>query len=365
FVEIINYIQIGFTIFIFAFYELFPRLMNNQVIEEINLTSYHWIYYVPPFWLASVWSVVMDHQWQPTLLITSALAIVVPLLSVWIVIGFFAPSFNKKLSSISSTSDESKITKGKSRDPSQRSLSRFLSNLLIRNNTEKAGFIFGWKMTSRSRDFKLKVYPMFGYVIVLFFIFMFGGFSGSNHNAHGISFYKKGYGIIFIIYLCSLMIANAVVLIKSSDKFKAAWIYYISPTQKPGILIRGVMKMLIIKYIFLIYAVVAIAALFFRGVSFIPNLLLGLANLIFIGLLLGLYYLKTFPFSEPWSINQSSGRMMKSFFLMIIAGVFGVVHYFVMQYTLVVVILALLVAAADWLLLDKFGNISWEKLEEK
>lgn len=363
FKEIINYIQIGFTIFIFAFYELFPRLMDNKILGHINLESHHWIYYVPPFWLASVWSVLMDHQFQQTLIFTAGLAIIMPLLSIWIVIHFFAPSFNKKLSSINTSSDENKPAIDIKVKTTQPSLSRFLSNLLIRNKTERAGFVFGWKLTSRSRDFKLKVYPMFGYVIVLFFLFMFGGFSGNTHKIQGADFYKKGPGILFIIYLCSIMIANAVVLIKSSDKYKAAWVYYISPVQKPGILLRGIMKMLILKYFFLIYVVIAIVALFFRGLSFIPNLLLGLVNIIFISLILGLFYLKTFPFSEQWNINQSSGRMMKSFFLMIIVGIFGVIHYFIMNDTIVVLILTVLVAVADWLLLDKFGNRSWEKME--
>lgn len=362
FKEIINYIQIGFTIFIFAFYELFPRLMNNKVLGNIDLRSHHWIYYVPPFWLASVWSVIMDHQFQQTLIITAGLAIIIPLLSVWVVIRFFAPSFNKKLSSINSSSDESKPVTDIKVKATQRSLPRFLSNLLIRNKTERAGFIFGWKLTSRSRDFKLKVYPMFGYVIVLFFLFMFGGFSGNTHKIQGVDFYKKGPGILFIIYLCSIMIADAVVLIKSSDKYKAAWVYYISPVQKPGILIRGMMKMLLFKYFFLIYFVIVVLSLFLRGISFLPNLLLGLVNIIFVSLVLGLFYLKTFPFSEQWNINRSSGRMMRSFFLMIMVGILGVIHYFIMNFTIVVLILTILVAAADWLLLDKFRNISWEEM---
>jgi hypothetical protein len=203
---------------------------------------------------------------------------------------------------------------------------------------------------------------MFGYVIVLFFLFMFGGFSGNTHKIQGVDFYKKGPGILFIIYLCSIMIADAVVLIKSSDKYKAAWVYYISPVQKPGILIRGMMKMLLFKYFFLIYFVIVVLSLFLRGISFLPNLLLGLVNIIFVSLVLGLFYLKTFPFSEQWNINRSSGRMMRSFFLMIMVGILGVIHYFIMNFTIVVLILTVLVAAADWLLLDKFRNISWEEM---
>jgi hypothetical protein len=39
-----------------------------------------------------------------------------------------------------------------------------------------------------------------------------------------------------------------------------------------------------------------------------------------------------------------------------------VIHYFIMNFTIVVLILTVLVAAADWLLLDKFRNISWEEM---
>ncbi|TAN19443.1 MAG: ATP-binding cassette domain-containing protein [Chitinophagaceae bacterium] len=75
-----------------------------------------------------------------------------------------------------------------------------------------------------------------------------------------------------------------------------------------------------------------------------------------------LYYLKSFPFSEQWSIDQSSGRMMQAFLLMIVTGGIGLLHYFVMDYTPVVIILAVLTLVADCLLINSFGNKTWKQL---
>lgn len=359
FKEIINYVQIAFTIFIFAFYELFPRLMADQAINHIKISTHFWIFFTPPFWLASAWDVLINHHWQTSLIISASLAIVVPFLSIWIVIRFLAPSFNQKLSSINSTTDESNKSNEQKIEINKTALSKKLANLFIKNKIEKTGFIFGWKMTSRSRDFKLKVYPVFGYLIVLFILFLFIGHDTLKDKT---AFYKKGPGLIIILYMCSLMISNALILIRFSEKFRAAWIYYIAPMEKPGKLIRGVLKMILIKYFVPIYLIIAILALFFRGASFIPNLILGCVNVILISIVLAMIYVKSFPFSREWSVDQASGRIMQAFLLMIIIGVLGVLHYFVMNNNIVIIIFTVLVIIADWLLLDYFGNKTWEQI---
>lgn len=362
FKEIINYIQIAFTIFLFASYELLPRLMDNSMLGNIKIESYPWIYCLPSFWFAAVWDLLISHRVPSSVLISSALAVLIPALSVWVVIHFLAPSFNRKLSGFNDSNNEIRPLLTTKTAIRKSTFSERIASVIIQNSTEQAGFIFGWKLTSRSRDFKMKVYPMFGYILVIFLLFMFGGSFGKKGSGHPMKYFRNGPGVIFLIYMASIMIANALILIRFSNSFKAAWIYFISPIKKPGILLRGVMKMLIVKYLFWIYLIIAAFALYLKGISFIPDLILGLANVILISLLLGLYYLKSFPFSEQWSIDQSSGRMMQAFLLMIVTGGIGLLHYFVMDYTPVVIILAVLTLVADCLLINSFGNKTWKQL---
>jgi hypothetical protein len=358
FKEILNYIQIGFAIFIFAFYEFSLNVVGVSFLKSIDITAHKWVYVLPPFWLASLWSVVMDHRFQWLYLLMGTLAIVVPLAAIWLVVRYLAPSFNSKLSAINASADDAKPVAGSV--PARKSrLPEALASLFIKNRTERACFVFGWKLTARSRDFKLKVYPTFGYIIVMFFVFFF---MGKGDLQQRMASFQKNSLLLVLVYLGSFILMTTITFLKFSDKYKAAWIFYAAPIQGPGKLMRAALKMLIVKYFLLIYAVVSVIALYFRGPSFIPNLILGFVNVLLISILWAFLYLKSLPFSNEWRVEQSSGRFMQSFLLMILVGGLGFLHFAISGYTMVVWILIPLIIIADWLLLESFGSRRWEQL---
>lgn len=363
FKNIINYIQILFTIALFAAYQVIPRILQGD-LTHADVTQYPWMFFVPPFWLGAVWEVVINHHWQQPYLIPAALAFAAPLLSIWIVVRFLAPSFNKRLSAINSPSESNPEGLLPDKETQPASVIERLASILSRDKIQRATFLFCWRMTSRSRDLKLKLYPSYGYFIVFFFIYFF---MSKGELSEKLAFFKKGPVIISVIYFSIFIVITAISFIRFSEKYKAAWIYHIAPIARPGQLFAGVLKALLLKYFVPLYFLTILFILFVKGIVFIPNLLLGLANMIFISLLFSRYYLKSLPFSTQWDSKQSSASasVLVFFVLMLVDVIIGVFHYLIMDFTIAVIIATLLATIASWLLLDSFRNKTWDQIMGK
>jgi ABC-2 type transport system permease protein len=94
-----------------------------------------------------------------------------PVVSIWAVIRFFAPSFNRKLAMISG-SDVSSVETTKKKKQPRSSYAAVLARLFTKRGTEQMSFLFTWKITARSRDFRMKVYPAIGYLFVYVIVFI-------------------------------------------------------------------------------------------------------------------------------------------------------------------------------------------------
>src|SRR5436853_104505 len=80
----------------------------------------------------------------------------------YVVIKYLAPSFNNKLAMINSSDTATEQKRVVTTSVEKHSYADLLSRIFTRGFAERMGFVFTWKMTSRSRDFKMKVYPSIG-----------------------------------------------------------------------------------------------------------------------------------------------------------------------------------------------------------
>jgi hypothetical protein len=120
----------------------------------------------PPYWFAAAWSSLFHLKGSWYQISSASLAVVMPVISVWLIIKYFAPSFNRKLAMISG-SDQSEYKTATSIEGSKLSkttLKEKLSAIFTKSGAERMGFEFTWMMTGRSRDFKIKSWE-FGFVI--------------------------------------------------------------------------------------------------------------------------------------------------------------------------------------------------------
>jgi len=361
FQSIISYIQIAFAVVFYASYQLVPRLINTTVLNKYEISNYKGIMFLPTFWFGGAWQQLYSWDGGLRSWLCLALTIIVPLLSIWIVIKYFAPSFNRKLSMITGSTAEVSSTEKMKKENSSSGYSRFLSKLFTKAGAERNAFLFSWKMMIRSRSFKMKVYPAIGYMIVIVIVFMLKGNSISLTDI----IQQTDAGIIsslIIIYFSNLLLLSAISQITVYEKYKAAWIFFTTPIDKPGAIISGSIKAAIAQFFFPVALGIAIFLVSLAGFSIIPNLLFGMANELVIISISAYLNLDKLPFSTPQQANASGGRTIRVFGVMILALVIAVVHRMVYHITIAVIILTVLSLAAAWLVLNSVQNKTWQKV---
>jgi hypothetical protein len=280
---------------------------------------------------------------------------------IWIVVRFLAPSFNNKLALINSTADSPHNTQKKV-ILQKRSLADKLGKAVTTAGAEAAGFSFAWKMSARSRDFRLKVYPSIGYLVVLVVIFVMRGKDSGFQRIQDTGSDQFRFVIVAAIYFMSLLLVTALSQMIYSEKYKAAWIFYAAPVAYPGEVILGAVKATILKFYIPIVLVITIAGVALGGPSILPNILLGLFNQLLISTLLVYINFRHLPFSRKQNNNANAGSFIRNLSIMLISGFIAIMHYMIFKMPVVVWICAALSIVATWLMMDGIRKTSWEKI---
>jgi hypothetical protein len=373
FKDIIGTVQVAFAILIFAMYYVGPRLAANLSVDKRLILGHPYYYPAPPLWLAALWEVLRHPVGQSTTLYGLAAAgLLLPVFFMWVVMTFLAPSFDKKLSGLgagsASPSPSEKTLTGKAAPTRRRGVPvyRMVSSWITKGNTEGTGFELAWLLTGRSRDFKLKVYPSFAYVLVYFFYYGLQG-KGQATLAETWAHLPETKTYILLIYMCSFAMITAITNLVYSDKYKASWVYYVSPMQTPGEILVGAVKAMLVKYFVPFYLGVSVFALWIWGVRVLPDLFLGLANVIWFGLLMGYVRLKRLPFSASISVQAGTGRFVKGFMIVIIPACVGFGHYLIRaslpNASWIIWVIFALSAILVWMIYSKYRELNWAELE--
>lgn len=362
FQSIISYVQIIFAIIIYASYQIFPRMINQFNLQSLDLSSKPSIIWYPIYWFASGWSVVYTMNGTTNEVAAAVLALILPVFSLYIVVKYLAPSFNNKLAMINSSAGQDPEQTSVKIVTRSKSYAAMLGKLFTTTHAEKMGFLFTWKMSARSRDFKLKVYPSIGYLVVYILIMFLNSKSLSLEQIK-----EQGTSgkilVISALYFTSLLLTMALNQMIYSEKYKASWIYYISPLQKPGEVIMGGAKAVILKFYIPIIVFITVAGLVLVGPAILPNIALGLFNELLIATILVYVGNKMFPFSLHQNTNVKAGSFMRSLSVLAISGFIALGHYLIYDVTVVVIICAFLSLTATWLMMESIKNISWQTIK--
>ena len=210
FKTIISYFQIFIAIAFYASYQLVPKLINKAVIENYRVGDGLFIWIAPPYWFANAWNLLNNADFGIGAIISMVLSIAVPIASIWVVIKFFAPNFNRKLSMISgSEGGAAPLPKnGKTISSTTSAYLSLVSKWFSRKGAERMAFLLSHKITSRSRDFKMKVYPSMGYLVV-YLVMIF--FTNKKITLSELSYGTTSSKILFIslIYFSSFILIMA------------------------------------------------------------------------------------------------------------------------------------------------------------
>jgi ABC-2 type transport system permease protein len=363
FQSVISYFQIFITIFIYGGYQLGLRAMDNAAMQGYDFSALPYIWIAPSFWFAECWQGLFALQIQPGYIAGAIMSFVTPFISIWIVIKYFAPSFNQRLAQISGANPAPSIRrKGKNISASGHGYAGLLARIFTSDGPEKMGFLFCWKMSGRSKDFKIKVYPGIGYFLVYLVIMFVTSKKVTIHSLlHDTVQGKRA--VLSVLYFCSLVLIMAISQIPYSEKFKAAWIYFTTPVQSPGKLLTGALKALLFKFYLPVIVLITIPAIYIMGPAAIPNLLLGFCNQLLICSLITYISPKYLPFSANQSVAEKSGSFLRTVYTLVIPSVIGIVHYFLADFTVVICIAILLAALAAWLVTVAITKTGWPEVK--
>lgn len=363
FKHIISYIQIIFAIVIYASYQLVPRLISKVGFENMNLSDFKWILFMPSYWFACLFNWVFTWHVSSNEMIAGVLALIVPIASMYIVIKYLAPYFNQKLSMISG-SEGNNITTRSPIKKNSKTLEETLANIATNNTIEKAGFLFSWKMMARSRDYKMVVYPSIGYI----FVFIIGILLTGNKNTKGLDFVtsdkiKLTSQLIIGIYVTSFVLAAAISQMVYTEKYKAAWIYYATPLVKPGQIISGGIKAVILQIHLFITLVYLILGIVLVGFSIVPNVILGIINQILIAYVIVVLAKKNFPFSQHLSNAKKTGSFIKSLYMILVYTMIGVIHFYIFKNVYFIAISIVLTLLLLFYLSKYIKGLTWDKID--
>lgn len=362
FKTIISYFQIALAILIYASYQIVPRLISKTEMASFNINQKDWIFLAPPYWFACAWQYLTTFSGGFEMVFYTILSVSIPFVSIWFVVKYLAPSFNQKLAMINNSSDEQTVAINvpKTNKKGAGIIERICA-WVTNKGAERVGFMLTWKMTSRSRDFKMKVYPSLGYLAVYLVLMLMGNNDGEEQG------FKlppaDSFVYIFVVYFSNFVLITALGYLVYSEKYKAAWLYYIPPVDRPGKFILGSVKSILFKFYAPLVLVIMVGAYVLLGAASLPNFVLGVCNQALIILTIAYITFNQMPFSALAGNKTKGSSFVRGLFTMLIPVSVGLVHYLIRSFMPVVILLTVLSCIAIWMMMDSIKNKTWEQIK--
>ncbi|MEW9108331.1 MAG: hypothetical protein AB2374_03210 [Cytobacillus gottheilii] len=307
--DMINYVQIGLSLVLMVGYQFLAR--SFEFVDLNMVADYHWwSIFLIPMWFAAPYELLLNGNTSIMTIIFSILAIVVPILSIWIYLKLI-PTFERNLQKLLSSS--------KSKKERKNHLKELLLKIICRTNDERAFYRFTSLMMKQEREFKLKVYPSLGFSLVIPFIFIFNVAAGGEADfTESVSYLN--------IYFSMLIIPTTVLMLGYSSKYKASWVYKIFPIEDYTNLRKSSLKAFLIALYIPLYIVLSIIFCFIYGTRIIPDLAAVLVASFLYTVICYVSFGSRIPFSKPFEeVGNSQG--WKSLILFIPVGLLAGGHY--------------------------------------
>jgi len=334
FKDLITYMQIILGILLFAGYQIIPRVMDTNVLNNVVMPVQWWTYLFPPAWLAALVRISLITQVTPGLVILSFLGVAFSLSGAVFLIKFMSKGFENILGEGSSESVKTAIPAGliKSR-------SNFIRNLFCISDTEKAGWDLALATTKRDRKFKQSVYPYFGFMIVLIIIILKPDLKNLSGSFHEINGFSKFFLLTIIGYSGSIAVAQ----LPFTDTPEAAWIYNVLPIRGKAHVLSGAVKAILFKFLIPVYLIFIIPAIWLWGFLIIPQIILAALGIVILILFPLLSQKLELPFTLKRDMQRKGMNSVMAIFSMILLALLAGLLYFTSKYPMWITFLTCLV----------------------
>ncbi len=359
--DVLGYFQIGVTILFILAYYVVPRILEFD--NAVSLTIYDQKVFglLPSTWISALWDTVMEGELRVEALYYSALAILMPPLALILVLKVFAPNFDRQLLQLSFSGSSPTLKRKGISTGSFRGTFYFKWWLdRIKQPEERAAFAMSWKISGRDQDFKMRTYPMFGLLVAYFLMFALLG-DGTLAEKWERFLHSKTY--LMLLYLAFIPGLGLIQHCFYTKKTGRSWVYYATPIQHPGGLIRGTILAVLAKYLLPVFLMLSALILGLFGLSAVPDLVFSWGAILLALLVASHLQLRYLPFSRPISDVQQGQTIGLSFLGAIIVGMLGLVHYGITSIPVLFLAAIPFVYFCCWYSLKSFSDLKWENIQ--
>jgi hypothetical protein len=309
FKDIITYAQVIMGILIFAGYQLLPRVMNANLLNNSVMTVHWWTYLYPPVWLAALVRISLLTGITNQVVLLSILAVVLPIAGAGLLIRFMSKGFENILGEGSSENAAPAKQSVMKRDRLKN-----IKNIFCTSDTEIAGWDLAAATTRRDRKFKQSVYPYFGMMIVLALVILKPDLKNLSGSLHEIPGYSKFLFLTLIGFAGSIAVSQ----LPYTDTPEAAWIYKALPLNEHSHILSGAVKAMLIRYCLPVYLLITLPALWMWGLKTFPQVLLGGFGIVLLILLTLIIQKMELPFTQIREMQKKGANSLMAIFNMIL-----------------------------------------------
>ncbi len=366
FKDILSFFQILSSIFLFGLIYLRQNMMfgadGNQTIDYQSLK---WVKFIPTYWFASMWQWLGVPNFFHTPFFISLLGLIVPIILMTIFIKVLAPRFSARISEIdiNESSQSVPVAKVKSNSKTGKRLYERLADVFCKDDESKAGFMLTWIQTSRSRTFRLRVYPSLATTPIYFISIIMARVNKAGSTQEVIERLSHSRLVCIFLYLSATALISALNFIVLSESYKASWVYYATPINTPGKVMDGAVKAIIAKIFIPVYLVIGIVFASAFGISYLSNIVLAFLNILFFGYLIMYMGFRKFPFSQQEATRQKSGRFLRNLMGMFATLLMGALHMLAFHILWFKLILIVLVGILVWMMQDSYAKTPWDVIK--
>ncbi|MDB1954020.1 hypothetical protein PMY38_02180 [Clostridium tertium] len=351
--DMINFVQIGLSIFMVVIYQIIPRIFQFIDVGNITYTEKIWHILIPPIWFAAPLSMVAGEGITTYKIIMTVLAVLIPIIALLAYLKL-TPTFEKYLQKLNNNNEKS--------NEKSKTLLR-IGKIICKDKVERAFYNLSLGIINSEREFKLKVYPNMALGIIFPFIFMTIGLQGEGISDIRNSLINSKFYLS--IYSFALMIPNILIMLRYSERYNGAWIYEVAPIKKISSIYKGVIKGALFKLIIPPYIIISIIFIAIFSPSVIKHIIVAFLALILITMVDFSVNSKVYPFSKKFEGTNNTGDSIVSFMISFMFILIGIgIHFATSFFSIGIYIYGAILLVLDILLWKVSFNISKKKLRE-
>lgn len=350
---IINGLQITMAVLFMAGYQILPRLIDKLEGDRGDMILSWWSALAPPVWMSGALEAIYTNSYDAPHLILIALAILLPLILVYLTFTRLTPVFNKRL--VAMGGNVLSETKAK---PS--GLPDKLAQLFARHPTERGAMSFVLRILGRDNRLKLKIYPSIGYLFVFGFIFIFNGKRDILEQWNTLSDTRY---YILLLYLPMMISQTALREIPFSEDHKASWIFQSTPTIRPGEILSGMAKAVVAGLLLPLYLLISLVVYGIWGNAVVDDILFAAVNNYLIVWIMVAIEARRLPFSWAPNLRAQAGGFLRGLLVLIITGIPSGGHYFLSFVPWSLYVITPVLVALVYYLHQEYLSTPWSKIK--